>query len=167
MHKSKGNAIWFEDAADKMGVDVMRWMYLRHTPANNLNFGYGPGDEVRRQFHIPIWNVYSFFVNYANIDGWQPVTVDGGYAEAAEFTELDRWIRSELHQTIAGRHHCAGDVASRDCRHRAGTVRGRALQLVRTPQPAPLLARRAGRAVTQRAGIEQHGSENSIVPDPV
>ena len=100
MHKSKGNAIWFEDAADKMGVDVMRWMYLRHTPANNLNFGYGPGDEVRRQFHIPIWNVYSFFVNYANIDGWQPVTVDGGYAEVAEFTELDRWIRSELHQTI-------------------------------------------------------------------
>ena len=100
MHKSKGNAIWFEDAADKMGVDVMRWMYLRHTPANNLNFGYGPGDEVRRQFHIPIWNVYSFFVNYANIDDWQPVTVDGGYAEAAEFTELDRWIQSELHQTI-------------------------------------------------------------------
>ena len=100
MHKSKGNAIWFEDAADKMGVDVMRWMYLRHTPANNLNFGYAPGDEVRRQFHIPIWNVYSFFVNYANIDGWQPVTADGGYAEVAEFTELDRWIRSELHQAI-------------------------------------------------------------------
>ena len=100
MHKSKGNAIWFEDAADKMGVDVMRWMYLRHTPANNLNFGYSPGDEVRRQFHIPIWNVYSFFVSYANIDGWQPVSADGGYAEIAEFTELDRWIRSELHQTI-------------------------------------------------------------------
>ncbi len=100
MHKSKGNAIWFEDAADKMGVDVMRWMYVRHTPANNLNFGYGPGDEVRRQFHIPIWNMYSFFVNYANIDGWQPVSAEGGYAEAAEFTELDRWIRSELHQTI-------------------------------------------------------------------
>ena len=100
MHKSKGNAIWFEDAADKMGVDVMRWMYLRHTPANNLNFGYGPGDEVRRQFHIPIWNVYSFFVNYANIDGWRPVSADGGYAGVAEFTELDRWIRSELHQTI-------------------------------------------------------------------
>jgi isoleucyl-tRNA synthetase len=30
MHKSKGNAIWFEDAAEKMGVDVMRWMYMRH-----------------------------------------------------------------------------------------------------------------------------------------
>ena len=100
MHKSKGNAIWFEDAADKMGVDVMRWMYLRHTPADNLNFGYAPGDEVRRQFHIPIWNVYSFFVNYANIDGWQPAAIDGGYRDVSAFTELDRWIRSELHRTI-------------------------------------------------------------------
>ena len=49
MHKSKGNAIWFEDAAEKMGVDVMRWTFSRHNPASNLNFGYGPGDEVRRQ----------------------------------------------------------------------------------------------------------------------
>ena len=98
MHKSKGNAIWFEDAADKMGVDVMRWMYLRHTPANNLNFGYGPGDEVRRQFHIPIWNVYSFFVNYANIDGWQPSAAGEDAAPAAALTELDRWITSELHR---------------------------------------------------------------------
>ena len=106
MHKSKGNAIWFDEAADKMGVDVMRWMYLRHTPAHNLNFGYAPGDEVRRQFHIPIWNVYSFFVNYANIDGWQPPSGgdaggdDDDGAPAGELTELDRWIRSELQRVV-------------------------------------------------------------------
>ena len=108
MHKSKGNAIWFDEAADKMGVDVMRWMYLRHTPANNLNFGYAPGDEVRRRFHIPIWNVYSFFVNYANIDGWRPAAAAGGKAgeeagdeaPAAAFTELDRWLRSELQRLV-------------------------------------------------------------------
>ena len=99
MHKSKGNAIWFDEAADKMGVDVMRWMYLRHTPANNLNFGYAPGDEVRRRFHIPIWNVYSFFVNYANIDGWRPDGT-GGEAPAPAFTELDRWLRSELQRLV-------------------------------------------------------------------
>ena len=68
MHKSKGNAIWFEDAADVMGVDAMRWLYARHNPAANLNFGYGGADEVRRRFIIPLWNVYSFFVTYANID---------------------------------------------------------------------------------------------------
>ena len=100
MHKSKGNAIWFDEAADKMGVDVMRWMYLRHTPANNLNFGFAPGDEVRRRFHIPIWNVYSFFVNYANIDGWRPAATAGGEAAAPAFTELDRWLRSELQRLV-------------------------------------------------------------------
>lgn len=100
MHKSKGNAIWFDEAADKMGVDVMRWMYLRHTPANNLNFGYAPGDEVRRQFHIPIWNVYSFFVNYANIDGWEPPGGGSDGAPEPAFTELDRWIRSELQRVV-------------------------------------------------------------------
>lgn len=100
MHKSKGNAIWFDEAADKMGVDVMRWMYLRHTPANNLNFGYAPGDEVRRQFHIPIWNVYSFFVNYANIDGWEPPRGEGDGAPKPALTELDRWIRSELQRAV-------------------------------------------------------------------
>ena len=57
MHKSKGNAIWFEDAADIMGVDCMRWLYMKHNPAANLNFGYHNADEVRRQFIIPLWNV--------------------------------------------------------------------------------------------------------------
>jgi isoleucyl-tRNA synthetase len=93
MHKSKGNAIWFEDAADKMGVDVMRWMYARHTPANNLNFGYDLGDDVRRRFLIPLWNVYSFFTTYANLDGWDPATAP----EPDDKPELDRWVLSELH----------------------------------------------------------------------
>ncbi len=72
MHKSKGNMIEFNEAADKMGVDVMRWLFCSHRPENNLPFGYNRGDEVRRQFLIPLWNVYSFFVTYANLDGWQP-----------------------------------------------------------------------------------------------
>ncbi|HAX25274.1 MAG TPA: isoleucine--tRNA ligase, partial [Chloroflexi bacterium] len=46
MHKSAGNAIWFDDAADKMGSDVMRWLYCSHNPTVNLNFGYHIGDEV-------------------------------------------------------------------------------------------------------------------------
>ena len=116
MHKSKGNAIWFEDAADKMGVDVMRWTYSRHNPASNLNFGYKTGDEVRRQFVIPLWNIYSFFTTYANLDGWTPAdcTIPSafGFTEEGEknayetwemsadegFSELDRWILSELNQ---------------------------------------------------------------------
>jgi isoleucyl-tRNA synthetase len=91
MHKSKGNAIWFDDAASKMGVDTMRWLYVRQDPASNLNFGYGPGDDVRRQFLIPLWNVYSFFVTYANLDGWSP----GQQPPAESLSELDRWLLSE------------------------------------------------------------------------
>ena len=51
MHKSKGNAIWFEDAAERMGVDVMRWLFCRHNPTANLNFGWHTGDDIRRGIH--------------------------------------------------------------------------------------------------------------------
>jgi isoleucyl-tRNA synthetase len=98
MHKSWGNAIEFNEAADKMGVDVMRWLYCAHKPENNLLFGYGRADEVRRQFLIPLWNVYSFFVTYANIDDWKP-TDEGRRAENE--TLLDRWILSRLNQVVA------------------------------------------------------------------
>jgi len=95
MHKSWGNMIEFNEAADKMGVDVMRWLYSNHRPEKDLIFGYQRANEARRQFLIPLWNVYAFFATYANIDGWQP---DPG--RALEFSPLDRWIRARLHETI-------------------------------------------------------------------
>ncbi len=95
MHKSWGNAIEFNEAADRMGVDVMRWMYIDHKPEKDLLFGYNRADEVRRRFLIPLWNVYAFFVTYAHIDGWRPDP-----ARPAECTDLDRWIRARLHETI-------------------------------------------------------------------
>ena len=98
MHKSKGTAIWFEDAAETMGVDAMRWTFARHSPENNINFGFGTADEVRRRFMIPLWNVYSFFVTYANIDQFDP-SIDAPPVE--DRPDLDRWIISELHQLIA------------------------------------------------------------------
>ena len=94
MHKSKGNAIWFEEGAEKMGVDSMRWLYARQNPASNLSFGFGTADDVRRQFIIPLWNVYSFFVTYANIDGYDS---SAAAPAAKDRPELDRWILSELH----------------------------------------------------------------------
>jgi len=97
MHKSKGNAIWFEDAADKMGVDAMRWQFSSQNPALNLNFGFGTADEVRRQFLIPFWNVYSFFVTYANIDEFDP---NAEFPKYDNRTELDRWITGELNTLV-------------------------------------------------------------------
>ncbi len=47
MHKSWGNAIWFDDAVEQMGADVMRWLFAGQNPGQNLNFGYGPATEMR------------------------------------------------------------------------------------------------------------------------
>ncbi|MFN2199368.1 MAG: isoleucine--tRNA ligase [Anaerolineales bacterium] len=105
MHKSWGNAIEFNEAADKMGVDVMRWRYCAHKPENNLLFGYQSADDVRRRFLIPLWNVYSFFVTYANLDGWEPAweNFDPDYPEGPTpqvDNPLDRWILARLNQVI-------------------------------------------------------------------
>jgi len=103
MHKSWGNAIEFNDAADKMGVDVMRWLYCAQKPENNLLFGYNRADEVRRRFLIPLWNVYNFFVTYANLDGWEPSGekfVPGtpeGRAPSSD-NPLDRWVLARINQ---------------------------------------------------------------------
>jgi isoleucyl-tRNA synthetase len=105
MHKSDGTAIWFEEAAEQLGVDTMRWMYLTQNPAQDLRFGTRhkdqlvtldtpegpraktkegvdccmvtskPADEVRRRVLIPLWNSYAFFVNYARLDEFDPTPV--------------------------------------------------------------------------------------------
>jgi isoleucyl-tRNA synthetase len=105
MHKSWGNSIEFNEAADKMGVDVMRWLYCNHKPESDLQFGYNRGDEARRQFLIPLWNVYSFFVTYAKLDGWTPETgrFDPFYPEGAgppSENLLDRWVLARLNQVV-------------------------------------------------------------------
>jgi isoleucyl-tRNA synthetase len=90
MHKSSGNMIEFDDAAETIGADVMRWIYCSSRPERNLLFGYTLAEEVKRRFLIPLWNVYSFFVTYANLDKWTPKDV------TTEYSLLDRWILSKL-----------------------------------------------------------------------
>ena len=97
MHKSAGNAIWFDDAAEKMGVDVMRWMYSKQNVENNLLFGYDKADEVRKKL-ISFWNVYSFFCTYANLDDFKPHSHD---ISDKDLSLLDRWIISKSHQLTA------------------------------------------------------------------
>ncbi|MFQ5943185.1 MAG: class I tRNA ligase family protein [Anaerolineales bacterium] len=96
MHKSWGNSIEFNEAADKMGVDVMRWLYCDHQPERDLLFGYHLADEVRRQFLLPLWNVYSFLVTYARIDSWRP-----GSEQKTVLSRLDRWIHARLDELTA------------------------------------------------------------------
>lgn len=96
MHKSTGNMIEFSEGADNIGADVMRWMYVRQNPAENLLFGYKVADEVRRRFHLKLWNVYNFFVTYANLDGWKPTR----NLKIRSQNVLDRWISAKLNDTI-------------------------------------------------------------------
>ncbi|OLS23794.1 MAG: Isoleucine--tRNA ligase [Candidatus Thorarchaeota archaeon AB_25] len=93
MHKSWGNMVEFNDAANTMGVDVMRWIFCAHKPEKDLAFGYPLGDEARRNFLIPLWNVYSFFVTYALIDGWVPRD-----DAKLSLSLLDRWILSRMNE---------------------------------------------------------------------
>ena len=96
MHKSKGNAIWSNDAAEKIGADVMRWMFAKHNPVQNLNFGYGHAKEIKRVL-LTLWNVYSFFVTYAKIDQFNPVNKK---IPESNLRKLDKWILSKLNSLI-------------------------------------------------------------------
>ncbi len=92
MHKSWGNAIEFDEAAERMGVDVMRWMYVNARPDDNILFGWHAADEARRELLV-LWNVYSFLVSRARAAGW---TAGTGRAAPPleERPPLDRWIWS-------------------------------------------------------------------------
>ena len=94
MHKSWGNAIWFDDAAEKMGVDVMRWMYASQNPEHNLLFGYKEADEVRKDI-LTLWNVYSFFITYAMLDDYSPREIDISKAK-----KIDRWILCKTNEFV-------------------------------------------------------------------
>ncbi len=100
MHKSKGNAIWFDEAAEEIGVDVMRWLFARANPDANLNFGYHITDDVRRRFILPLWNSYSFFATYAALDRFDPNAPEN-QIPLADRSVLDRWIISQLHRLTA------------------------------------------------------------------
>ncbi len=98
MHKSKGNAIWFDDAAEKMGADVMRWIFSRQTPTANLLFGFHSAEQVKRKFFRTLWNVYSFFSNYALLDGFDPALPPVPFVERPD---IDRWLLTRLQELVA------------------------------------------------------------------
>ncbi|MGH2348532.1 MAG: class I tRNA ligase family protein, partial [bacterium] len=98
MHKSKGNAIDFNEAADRAGADVMRWAYSAQNPASDLNIGYSLLDDVRRRLVIPLWNVFSFFVTYANLE---PFDFAGLVRERPALAVLDRWLLSKTQALAA------------------------------------------------------------------
>jgi len=97
MSKSKSNVVSPGEVLDASGADALRWyLYTSSPPGNVRRFSRELVEEVVRKFLLTLWNTYSFFVTYANIDKFDPrttVSLDG-------LPELDRWILSELNQLV-------------------------------------------------------------------
>ena len=97
MSKAKGNVVEPWAVINRYGADALRWYFLTATPPGNVcRFSEDMVAEVTRRFLSTLWNVYSFFVTYADIDHFTP----GGEGASVEQSELDRWIISELNQLI-------------------------------------------------------------------
>lgn len=97
MHRSFGNSIDFDEAVAEMGADVMRWMYVGTNPNANVRFGYQPARAVMRRL-LTLWNVYAFFLTYAELDQFDPLAAAPPLGSRPE---LDRWIISRFNSLAA------------------------------------------------------------------
>ena len=95
MHKSKGNAIWFDEAVEKIGADPMRWMYSKQNPVLNLKFGWKTAEEIKRKL-LTLYNCYSFFETY--VSKKELTTYNLQLTTSRNL--LDRWIISRLNNLI-------------------------------------------------------------------
>ena len=98
MSKSLGNAVDPWMVLDQAGADAFRWyMYTSGPPGESRRFSINLVNEVIKKFWSTLWNTYSFFVTYANIDGWTPAQT----APAPDKRDaLDRWLLAELHSLV-------------------------------------------------------------------
>jgi len=97
MSKAKGNVVEPWVVLDKYGADALRWYCFTAAPAGNVRrFSEKSVLEITRRFLLTLWNVYSFFVTYTNIDRFLP----NSEGVSPSQSELDRWIISELNQLI-------------------------------------------------------------------
>ena len=98
MSKRKGNAVDPFDQLDKFGPDALRWYMLTNAqPWDNLRYDEEGVDEVRRKFFGTLYNTYSFFALYANVDKFDPKAPAVPYDRRPE---IDRWIISLLNTLI-------------------------------------------------------------------
>jgi isoleucyl-tRNA synthetase len=117
MSKSKRNYRAPKEIFDMYGADALRWYFFANQPPwTTIRYSEQAIKDSIPEFLLRLWNVYSFFTIYANIDGFDPGKLLGGdvgqlepellaqadhYRPIDERGELDRWIMSELHRTAA------------------------------------------------------------------
>jgi isoleucyl-tRNA synthetase len=98
MSKSLGNIVDPWEVLNAHGADAFRWyLYTSGPPGDSRRFSVDLVGEVVKKFWSTLWNTYSFFVTYANIDGWTP---QSRKPPVSERDPLDRWVLAELHQLV-------------------------------------------------------------------
>ena len=98
MSKSRGNVVDPWDVMNLHGADAMRWyLYTSGPPGEPRRFSLDLVGEVVKKFWSTLWNTYSFFITYANIDNWTP---DSDAPPVSERDPLDQWALAELHQMV-------------------------------------------------------------------
>lgn len=96
MSKTRGNLVDPWSVIDEHGADATRWyLFTACPPGQERRFSAELVEEVVRTFTLTLWNTYSFFVTYANLDGWKPEK-----QEDIAFSTLDKWLRSALHTLV-------------------------------------------------------------------
>ncbi len=97
MSKSRGNAVDPWEVINAHGADALRWYLYSASPAgDNRRFSTDLVGEAVRKFLLTLWNTYSFFVTYANIDGFDPAS----HPASKPVAELDRWVLSRLNLLV-------------------------------------------------------------------
>ncbi len=106
--KSLGNGVPYDEAVDQVGADPMRWTFCGNALTKDIRFGYKSIHESARKL-LTLWNVYSFFVTYANLDqpdlersaGVSPASANAGVSPALQSENiLDKWILARLQAVI-------------------------------------------------------------------
>ena len=96
MSKHVGNVMDPWEVINEHGADAIRWyLYTATPPGQEKRFSSNLVAEVIRTFTLTLWNTYSFFVTYANLDGWKPQL-----GVKVEYSAMDRWLRSALHTLV-------------------------------------------------------------------
>lgn len=105
MSKSRGNIVDPWSVLNEQGADAMRWyMYTSTAPGNPRRFSGHLVSESIRKFLLTLWNTYSFFVTYANLDGWTPASIQATppspQGEEGGLALIDRWALSQVQALV-------------------------------------------------------------------
>ena len=95
-HKTGANMLDLGESCEEVGADVIRWLYARQNPQENVYWGSAPTDDIKRRL-LTLWNTYSFFVTYANLDAFDPNAAE---VPVAGRPLIDRWLLSALARLV-------------------------------------------------------------------